>query len=286
VITQNGGSGVFAGALHVVARNCIVAENLGHGIEIYSQYVTHEVTNCTIVNNAGYGLFEVGMPSSGGLVVLNSIIWGNLDGAIYNEGAITVTYSNIQEGYAGQGNISLPPLFVGDGDYHLTADSPSIDKGTSAGAPNIDIDGDPRPQLTGYDMGADEFIPKAGVVIDIRPRSINLQSKGVTVIAILTTVNFDATNTDPFTARFADASPVKWITCDVDRDGDSDLLIRFNTRDLNLTKQSTETTLTAVSYDGASIEGTVSFNIINGRSNELGRPGFSWGRRNPAMPDH
>jgi hypothetical protein len=48
---------------------------------------------------------------------------------------------------------------VGNGDYHLTADSPCIDTGTSEGAPSDDIDGDTRPQGQGYDMGADEFVP-------------------------------------------------------------------------------------------------------------------------------
>ena len=43
-----------------------------------------------------------------------------------------VTYSDIQGGYAGEGNIDADPLFVApdDGDYHLSAGSPCIDAGS------------------------------------------------------------------------------------------------------------------------------------------------------------
>jgi hypothetical protein len=42
------------------------------------------------------------------------------------------------------------------GDYHLTAGSAAIDAGTSIGAPGFDFDGDLRPLLGGFDIGADE----------------------------------------------------------------------------------------------------------------------------------
>jgi predicted outer membrane repeat protein len=53
----------------------------------------------------------------------------------------------------------LDPRFLNPfcGDYHLTVGSPAIDTGASSGAPGFDIDGDPRPQHAGYDIGADEY---------------------------------------------------------------------------------------------------------------------------------
>ena len=43
------------------------------------------------------------------------------------------------------------------GDYHITLGSAAIDQGTDAGV-QVDMDGEPRPQGNGFDIGADEFI--------------------------------------------------------------------------------------------------------------------------------
>jgi len=58
-----------------------------------------------------------------------------------------ITYSVIQGGHKGSGNMKIDPMFVGSGDYyHLTEDSRCINRGTSVRAPEKDIDGDTRPQ--------------------------------------------------------------------------------------------------------------------------------------------
>ncbi len=44
-------------------------------------------------------------------------------------------------------------------DYHLRSSSPAVDAGTSDAAPTVDLDRNPRPQLSGYDIGAYEFTP-------------------------------------------------------------------------------------------------------------------------------
>ena len=44
------------------------------------------------------------------------------------------------------------------GNFHLSPQSDAIDVGTEA-AVYLDIDGQPRPFGTGFDIGADEFIP-------------------------------------------------------------------------------------------------------------------------------
>lgn len=59
------------------------------------------------------------------------------------------------------GNTDHDPLLVSNGDYHLKPLSPCKDAGTAAGVPDNDIDGDLRPQGSGYDIGADEFVGKA-----------------------------------------------------------------------------------------------------------------------------
>lgn len=88
------------------------------------------------------------------------------------------------------------------------------------------------------------------VQIDIKPgneeNNINLNSKGVVPVAVLTTELFDAATVDPATALFAGASPERWKIEDVDGDGNDDLLLHFRTQELELDQDSTEATLTAL----------------------------------------
>jgi hypothetical protein len=70
-----------------------------------------------------------------------------------------ISFSIVQGGFRGYGNRNKDPLFVGSGDfYHLSDGSPAIDRGTSKQAPDLDIDGDKRPQGKRVDIGADEYV--------------------------------------------------------------------------------------------------------------------------------
>jgi len=69
------------------------------------------------------------------VIAKNNIIWGNTQtsgGQIYLTGGgnIDITYSDIENGYTGEGNISEDPLLSGNA-YLLSPDSPCIDAGTS-----------------------------------------------------------------------------------------------------------------------------------------------------------
>ncbi|MGD8451883.1 MAG: right-handed parallel beta-helix repeat-containing protein [Phycisphaerae bacterium] len=89
-------------------------------------------------------------------------IWNN-DGSTIN-----ITYSDINGGWPGDGNIDEDPLFVdpASGDFHLSPDSPCIDAGDPAFVPapgESDLDGQYRlwdgdgNGVAIVDMGADEF---------------------------------------------------------------------------------------------------------------------------------
>jgi predicted outer membrane repeat protein len=104
------------------------------------------LVNCSIHNNSaatlGGGIY--GEPSTTPLNLANSIIWSNTPDSI--NGAATVTYSNIEGGWPGTGNINVDPLFA-DSSGHLSPASPCIDAGDNSQVPidvTEDLDGNPR----------------------------------------------------------------------------------------------------------------------------------------------
>jgi parallel beta-helix repeat protein len=183
--TEWGGAGIEFVNSSPTVTNCIISNNTatsnGGGIRCRLNS-SPTITNCTISNNtAGGGGGGMYIQTNSSAAVTNSILWADAPEEISVEtGTITVTYSDIQGGWEGIGNIDADPLFVGAGDYHLTAGSPSIDAGTSDGAPAIDIEGTTRPQGNGYDMGAyEEFIIPGDIDysenIDLRDAILALQ---------------------------------------------------------------------------------------------------------------
>ena len=105
------------------------------------------------------------------------------------------------------------------------------------------------------------------VEIDIKPgsypNSINLKSKGVIPVAILTTPSFDASTVDPATVLFAGASPTHSALEDVDGDGDLDLILHVPTQSTNIQQGDTEACLTGQTFGGDSIQGCDSVNVVN-----------------------
>ena len=146
--------------------NCLIIENTGNcGGICCGGFSSPNITNSTISGNKAVihgGGIHLGHNSSP--TFSNCILWNNLPDQINvlseSGASVLVMYSDIQGGYTGVGNIDADPLFVDpeNDDYHLTESSPCRDVGTPTGAPIDDIDGDPRPQGAGYDMGADEFL--------------------------------------------------------------------------------------------------------------------------------
>jgi hypothetical protein len=103
--------------------NSISEESAIDGIRITS--CSPQISNSTISNNADHGFTVL----SGSPSVINCILWG--DGGDEISGSPSVTFSDVQGGYAGVGNINKDPLFIDPdiGDYHLDFCSPAIDAG-------------------------------------------------------------------------------------------------------------------------------------------------------------
>ena len=160
--------------------SCIISNNraVGRHTEgggIFCSSSSPTIINCTIANNRSNGDWDWvggGIFSKSSLpIIKNSIIWNNFPNEIVGSGDIT--YSDILGGYTGLGNINSDPLFVTEGVYQLKAGSPCINSGTALNAPNTDIDGNPRPQGPGYDMGAYEwFLASSAPVVTTDPATI------------------------------------------------------------------------------------------------------------------
>lgn len=58
--------------------------------------------------------------------------------------------------------VGLDPLFrdADNYDFRILPDSPAIDAGIDTLAPDVDMEGNPRPQGSGYDLGAYEYVPR------------------------------------------------------------------------------------------------------------------------------
>lgn len=126
------------------------------------------VSGGTVVNSIVIGNRTVtwGVDGSGvtAVTVTNSIIRENNPNRTRQIAASQVSYCNLDWYQQGVGNIVADPKFL-DQSYHLAADSPCIDRGTSGaiGLPATDYEGDPRVVGGAPDIGADEFFARVRV---------------------------------------------------------------------------------------------------------------------------
>jgi hypothetical protein len=104
--------------------------------------------------------------------------------------------------------------------------------------------------------------------VDIKPgsepNSINLKSKGVIPVAILSSPDFDATFVDPVTVVFAGASPLRWAVEDVDGDGFLDLVLHYRTQETDIVPGDIEACVTGHLFDGVPIQGCDSVGTVPG----------------------
>jgi len=181
----SGGGFDYAQANPGTLINCIISSNTsgneGGGIYFrpptvppplgdppYPSYPMIVITNCTVSGNVtggdGGGIFT----SFGRSLLTNCIFWGDTPDEIYGDISM-VTYSDVQGGWPGLGNIDAYPCFASayNGDYHLKSQagrwepsseswfkdyvsSPCID----AGNPGCPVGDEPSPNGNRRNMGA------------------------------------------------------------------------------------------------------------------------------------
>jgi hypothetical protein len=174
-VAQEGHSGLYFGvtfqdwepeagrppSVNPVIRNNIVVQSRSSNSTILEIRYADELGGLsglsgmpTMSNNryyvvSGTSLFEDNRPTyefSGDLAQWQSHISGDTGSTEGNPGIVNPT----------------------SGDYHLSSTSACVDTGTSNGAPSTDYDGVARPQGTGYDVGALEYVYTGNPIPDIK----------------------------------------------------------------------------------------------------------------------
>lgn len=191
---SNFGGAVYAKSTNLQLYSCsIIGNSASTGGAVYNDSSTATLSNCTILmNSASNGAALTNSSSSA--TVINSIAFLNGSSVFFNattSSSISVTFSAIQGGYTGMGNISSYPKFVrlpwtgpdgvmgtnddDAGDLRLKSDSQAINTAsTSDVATDIDNAGKPRIVDSKADMGAYE----GGVSITEKTIYVDLKAVG------------------------------------------------------------------------------------------------------------
>jgi len=185
----------YGGGLYVAGsaefRNCIIVNNTaftsGGAADVYSG--TPKFMNCTVMMNTCTNASNPGGIRLLSATLTNSILWANATTQIGGVTSGTVTFSDVQGGFTGAGNINADPA-VNAGTYSLRSVSPCIDEGTDTEAPLKDYAGDYRPRGVSVDIGAYEYsgvTPTDGQVLS-KPHDF---APGATIKASEMNENFD-----------------------------------------------------------------------------------------------
>ena len=164
------GGGIEFRSSNPIVSGCFFSGNIayseGGGVSCYGYSPTF--INCTFIGNSatyGGGIYN---RSDCEPNLINCILWGNTPDQIYG-GSPTVTYSDVQGGWTGLGNIDADPCFADpcNDDYHLksqagrwdaNSESWVLDDVTSpcidAGNPGCPETNEPLPNGNRINMGA------------------------------------------------------------------------------------------------------------------------------------
>ena len=182
--TTGQGGAIYTNLGNLTIENSIFADNQAQygGVIRTNSGPTVTITNSTFADNSATSRGGViYICATGTTTVHNSIFWGNTASSsgdiaykdcsgFFNE-FMTITDSDVSTSGSNFGNgtpavidnktPAEDPLFVNAtaDNYHIQSGSPVIDQANAAYAPEDDIDGDSRPQDSGDDMGADEYMP-------------------------------------------------------------------------------------------------------------------------------
>jgi predicted outer membrane repeat protein len=174
-VTFNGNSATYGGGIYnwngsLNLRNVTFTGNAAiEGGGVHNNDTDATFTNVTFSGNTasttGGAMYNSYCGSCEKPLIMNSILYGDIGGEIYDvSGQTVVTDSIVQGGFTGTGNLDTDPLLralAGNGGFTqtmaLSPASPAINAGNDADCPGTDQRGMVRPQGNHCDIGAYEY---------------------------------------------------------------------------------------------------------------------------------
>ncbi|MHC4642497.1 MAG: right-handed parallel beta-helix repeat-containing protein [Planctomycetota bacterium] len=292
---QGGGMSTYG---KLTLMNCTFTGNSGRqGGGMYNNESSPILMNCTFNGNSAlmgnaFACDSLDDWDPSEVELTECILWDGGNEIWNNDRSdIIITYSDVQEGWPGQGNIDDDPCFVEpgywdpngtpedvnddfwvDGDYHLLPDSPCI----NAGDPNYipepnetDLDGNPRVIGGRIDMGAYEYSPPIQAYVRIVPRTISLASSGKWIGAFLRLPeDYNVADIDPNSVLLEnEIEPERfWLSED-----NQIALIKFDREEVQaiLNVGEIELTITGHLIDGQLFEGKDVIKVLNKRRRKV-----------------
>ncbi len=167
---DGGAVAIYNSYLSPTLAGCLFYDNtspVGGAVGLYgnSGETFATIVNCTFSENNAFGE-AIATYDEATCTIINSVVRGTSPIIAGQRGVLRgvnlVTYSNVEGGHAGTGNINADPLFAdaGNDDFRLLPASPSVDTGSNAAVPlflTVDLDGEARIAEDVVDMGAYEY---------------------------------------------------------------------------------------------------------------------------------
>jgi hypothetical protein len=190
IVGDQSGGGISCHKSSPIIRNNVIIENESNhragGISCEQKSSPAIIFNTIVGNSASSLGGGICCLNSSSPTILNTILWADSPDEIYIDGTsgIDITYSDIQGGWPGEGNIDADPLFGNPYSgltYDLKPGSPCINAGTSSGAPSTDIVGRSRPSGSGVDIGAYEQNDDGTLAVELSLFTASVTNDGVII---------------------------------------------------------------------------------------------------------
>jgi hypothetical protein len=200
IFKNNNATAGNSSAVSLTSATCTLKNSLIYGTSVLTNKVAvyvsaGSVTNCTVVNNLSGGAY-LSNATTTTINLTNNVFWGEdvksgqISAVSGCQGTITnCAYTSLSTNFTGTvvNTVDITATSTGlfadpaNNNWMLATGSVLMDMGTGTGAPATDLSGITRPQGSGIDIGAYEYLVSGTKNIDAQ--KILFQQKGTKLVA-------------------------------------------------------------------------------------------------------